>query len=512
MAEDSLLGGSMFQALGEARSQDMQRERYERERYNRRQRNPSFGDMMKQSLMAHTTKAFTAPIGEAIGGAITSVIQTPFQRNAKEFEAREDVSTQRRNIKNNKRHGNSLSNIQTKIDQFDGTQQEFWRDYATKRSTARLTSELPGNNISPDDVPFYSRSIHEQARLHSEKNVTYTDPRTGEEKTAPRYTKLMDAYNNAVQEYEEAASQGDYASVLKMANKRPENIIEAALGFGKRIISRQSKEEHQTELDRKSFEVLENSALIRENDEFKSAFKLFKDAGDFKGLEDYLNTVRTNPNPEAITEVTAQEVKITDEKLRIFEQTETKTYNRKTNTYTTTLTPYKVISTMDLRTPKGQIKALDSGFNYITVANKFLNPEVVSALTKDLKNRKDENGDEAAIQFLSPQTVEEYTIIRDMMNTLMTENKNIKNDFINQVVLATQREFNAQDTQKQAEMVNKLAAFGVRLSAARKTGNKEEIEKINTERNKYMADTLGANLADTLGMRQSMKFPVVYPR
>jgi uncharacterized membrane protein (DUF106 family) len=61
-------------------------------------------------------------------------------------------------------------------------------------------------------------------------------------------------------------------------------------------------------------------------------------------------------------------------------------------------------------------------------------------------------------------------------------------------------------------MVNKLAAFGVRLSAARKTGNKEEIEKINTERNKYMADTLGANLADTLGMRQSMKFPVVYPR
>ena len=477
MAKDSLSGANMFQAFAEAQNEDRRQERYERERYMR-QRNPSFGDMLKQSLMAETTKAFTAPIGEAIGGAITSVIQTPFQRNAKEFEAREDVSQQRRNIKDNKRHGNSLSNIQTKIDQFDGTEQEFWRDYATKRSNVRLTSELPGKNISPDDVPFYSRSIHEQARLHSEKNVTYTDPRTGEEKTAPRYTKLMDAYNNAVQEYEEAASQGDYASVLKMANKRPENIIEAALGFGKRIISRQSKEEHQTELDRKSFEVLENSALIRENDEFQSAFKMFKDAGDFKGLEDYLNTVRTNPNPKAQTIETKQDVRILDGQLVILKQTTWESYNPKTKITTINEGSFEQVGEpIDVRTPKGQIKSLDAGFNYVSVASRLLRPEKFSALVDDLKNQKDEKGDKAAIEFLSPKNVEEYTLIRSMINTLLQDDANVKNNLEDQIVLGALRELNSFNEKRTAIHIQAMSDIDKRYEEAVTDEDKNKIEK-----------------------------------
>ena len=65
MARDSLLGGNFFQGLAEARGQDMRREREERERLYRR-RNPSFGDMLKDTLKVQAASAIAQPIGTAI--------------------------------------------------------------------------------------------------------------------------------------------------------------------------------------------------------------------------------------------------------------------------------------------------------------------------------------------------------------------------------------------------------------------------------------------------------------
>jgi len=69
MARDSLLGGNIFKGLSEARGQDMRREREERERYRSR-RSPSFGDILKQNLMASAASSITAPIACPIGAVI----------------------------------------------------------------------------------------------------------------------------------------------------------------------------------------------------------------------------------------------------------------------------------------------------------------------------------------------------------------------------------------------------------------------------------------------------------
>lgn len=71
MARDSLLGGNFFQGLAEARGQDMRREREERERLYRR-RNPSFGDMLKDTLKVQAASAIAQPIGTAIQDFVSS--------------------------------------------------------------------------------------------------------------------------------------------------------------------------------------------------------------------------------------------------------------------------------------------------------------------------------------------------------------------------------------------------------------------------------------------------------
>ncbi len=485
MARDSLLGGNIFKGLSEARGQDMRREREERERYRSR-RSPSFGDMLKQNLMASAASSITAPIGQAIGGAITNVIKTPFQRNAKEFESREDIIKQRRMIKDNKSSGNFLSGIQDTIKKFDGTENEFWKDYAIKRTKGRLTSELTGS-VSAEDVPLYDRSMNEQARLYSEESVTYTDPSTGEKKTAPRHTRIRDAFHKARNEYEEASNQGDYDSVLKIANRRPENIIEAALGFGKRMISGQNREEYRTELDRKSFEALENSAIVRENEEFQSAFKLFKDAGDYKGLENYLNAAKADPDQLPSTEVTKREVRIVGGIVKVFKVGSRTTTNPETNTTTTEPTVFEEVASIDVRTPQGQIRALDTGFNYINVASKFLRTEAISEMTRDLKNRviAGAGGPKPdSIDFLNPKTVEEYNTIRSLINQLLQNKDKVKDNERIQLQLSAVRSIMALDNQSMAELLQGQAMYREQLKNAK---SDEEIKEIN----KKMANLYG---------------------
>lgn len=508
MARKSLLDRNFVSGLFEASGRDMTREREERERLMRkRYEQPSFGDVLKQNLMTQTASAFTAPIGKAIGSAITNVIQTPFDRSVKEFESREDVVKQRRMINDNKSRGTFLSGIKTNMEQFDGTENEFWRDYTIKRTKGRLTSELSGSGVSPEDMALYERSMNEQARAYSNESITYTDPRTVEKKTAPRHTQISDAYHNAVQEYEEAASQGDYDSVLRLANRRPENIIEASLGFGKRMISGQTKEEYQTELDRRSFEALENSAIVRENDEFQSAFKLFKDAGDYKGLENYLNKAKADPDKLPSTEVTKLEIRAEDGILKVYKVGSRTITNPETNVTSTDPTIFEEIDSIDVRTPQGQIKALDTGFNYMSVASRFLRPEALTALTRDLK--KTEEG-EAPIEFTNPKTVKEYMKIRSMLNTLLAEDKNVKNQFIDQVVLSSQRQTNALNEKRNSQITIKIQEFQDRLDKARAENNQAEIKKIVDERFKYMLDNASDDLANVYRIRQSAS--PVYPR
>ena len=110
MAEDSLLGGNVFQSLGEARSQDMRKERYERDRYYRRERNPSFGDMLKQGLMAETAKAFTAPIGKAIEGFVSE----PFNEMRDNLIERE--SSRKGLIGQSRQLNKTISTVRTDVD------------------------------------------------------------------------------------------------------------------------------------------------------------------------------------------------------------------------------------------------------------------------------------------------------------------------------------------------------------------------------------------------------------
>ena len=239
MARDSLLGGNIFKGLSEARGQDMRREREERERYYRSRRSPSFGDMLKQNLMASAASSITAPIGQAIGGAITSVIQTPFERNVEEFEELENVVKMKNEVKRSQKSKGVFEKVEESIVSSGQTSDEYFQN----NTTEKIAESMRRNYAKFDSVPL-AQAVNKKSRELANEVVEYTDPKTQEKISLPRWQLSQRLYNNARKELTDVpGGTAEFDASISRANKRASNAAEAALkGFG-RLFSGKSKED-----------------------------------------------------------------------------------------------------------------------------------------------------------------------------------------------------------------------------------------------------------------------------
>ena len=282
MARDSLLGGNFFQGLAEARGQDMRREREERERLYRR-RNPSFGDMLKQNLKVQAASAVMTPVGEALGGAITSIIQTPFQRNVEEFEELENVVRMRNEIKRSQKSRGVFQKIEDAITSSGQTEDEYFKN----NTAEQIAQDMNKNYAEFKSVPL-AQAVNERSRELANEVVEYTDPKTQEKISLPRWQLRQRLYNNARKEFMEVpGGTAEFDASISRANKRASNAAEAALkGFG-RLFSGKSKED----LDMEAIKSLKNSKLYRENEEFQSAYQLYLGSGNVENLQEIASNI-----------------------------------------------------------------------------------------------------------------------------------------------------------------------------------------------------------------------------
>jgi len=282
MARDSLLGGNFFQGLAEARGQDMRREREERERLYRR-RNPSFGDMLKQNLKAQAASAVMTPVGEALGGAITSIIQTPFQRNVEEFEELENVVRMRNEIKRSQKSRGVFQKIEDAITSSGQTEDEYFKN----NTAEQIAQDMNKNYAKFDSVPL-AQAVNKRSRELANEVVEYTDPKTQEKISLPRWQLKQRLYNNAREELMEVpGGTAEFDASISRANKRASNAAEAALkGFG-RLFSGKSKKD----LDMEAIKSLKNSKLYRENEEFQSAYQLYLGSGNVENLQEIASNI-----------------------------------------------------------------------------------------------------------------------------------------------------------------------------------------------------------------------------
>ena len=282
MARDSLLGGNFFQGLAEARGQDMRREREERERLYRR-RNPSFGDMLKQNLKVQAASAVMTPVGEALGGAITSIIQTPFQRNVEEFEELENVVRMKNEIKRSQKSRGVFQKIEDAITSSGQTEDEYFKN----NTAEQIAQDMNKNYAKFNSVPL-AQAVNKRSRELANEVVEYTDPKTQEKISLPRWQLRQRLYNNAREELMEVpGGTAEFDASISRVNKRASNAAEAALkGFG-RLFTGKSKED----LDIEAIKSLKNSKLYRENEEFQSAYQLYLGSGNVENLQEIASNI-----------------------------------------------------------------------------------------------------------------------------------------------------------------------------------------------------------------------------
>ena len=408
MAKDSLSGANMFQAFAEAQNEDRRQERYERERYMR-QRNPSFGDMIKQSLMAHTAKAFTAPIGEAIGGAVTSVIQTPFERNAEEFEELESIVRMKNNVKRSQESKDVFEKIESEINSSGLTKEEFFK----RNTEERIAEDMNRNYAEFKSVPL-AQAVLERSGELADQAVEYKDPATGETISLSRWKLRQRLYENAHKELQEVpGGTAEFDTRISRRNKRASNAAEAAIKGISRLFGGKSKED----LDAESIKALKNSALYRENEEFQSAYKLYLGSGNVENLKDMAQEILESGD-FSTTKI------LTESKVVINQETGESQYAQRrvkvvTDIYGNTeqsFMPNENGEDFTIIPVPGtghfwgkDLKTLE------TAAQKYLNPEGIGVLQEWVKENEH--------NMYRPKSLEEHTAVMDKIYELAEENK-----------------------------------------------------------------------------------------
>lgn len=407
MARDSLLGGNIFKGLSEARGQDMRREREERERYYRR-RSPSFGDMLKQNLMASAASSITAPIGQAIGGAITNIIQTPFERNVEEFEELENVVKMKNEVKRSQKSKGVFEKVEESIVSSGQTSDEYFQN----NTAEKIAESMRRNYAKFDSVPL-AQAVNKKSRELANEVVEYTDPKTQEKISLPRWQLSQRLYNNARKELTDVpGGTAEFDASISRANKRASNAAEAALkGFG-RLFSGKSKED----LDRESIKSLKNSKLYRENEEFQSAYQLYLGSGNVENLQEIASNLLESDEVSTAQTVTSYKPS-TDSETGATQLIEIKT-KAVTDIYGNVIQgPAK---NYDPNNPK-IITIPNTGYwgkNLETiqkVSQKYLRPEGIAELQKWAKEKK--------INIYKPEVLAHYNLTMEEITRLSQDGK-----------------------------------------------------------------------------------------
>ncbi len=224
---------------------------------------------------------------------------------------------------------------------------------------------------------------------------------------------------------------------IDLANRRPRNILESGLGSLRSLFGGKTTEEIESE----SIENLKKSRLYQENEEFRNAFLLYQNSGNFQAIRDKKAKLTQDPNEVE----TVENIKIHnlgDGNLAVsttYDRTEMNPVTKeKRTTSRMDLDTLRLSVNTDEEKDQALLDIAQKNLKLPDYAAKVLSTEGMIRFTKQLE--------EEDITLTSLKSMSEYNRTSDILQGHMSVNVNLKDPVRDQKnveltkVVYTQRE------------------------------------------------------------------------
>ena len=263
MADDMNIWAGLGQAIGEDHDDE----------WKRRKAYYSRGSSLKDKLLESALSQGVGVIGETIGRGISGIIEAPFERDRAEFEEREDIRKAKRLFKEDEENSAFISKTNLEIKNSGLSEEEWWRKTTYDRASEFLKRDATGKGHDPE---HFSEDIAKQAQEFTDAN----------------WSGRRDSFSKARLEMADIGTSKNLQRKIDLANRRPRNILESGLGSLRSLFGGKTTEEVESE----SIENLKKSRLYKENEEFRNAFVLYQNSGNFQAIRDKKAELSQDPN------------------------------------------------------------------------------------------------------------------------------------------------------------------------------------------------------------------------
>ena len=403
---------NIWSGLGQAIGEDYDDE------WKRRKAYYSRGSSLKDKLLESVLSQGVGVVGETIGRGISSIIEAPYERDRAEFEEREDIRKAKRLFKEDEENAAFISNTNLEIKNSGLSEEEWWRKTTYDRASEFLKRDATGKGLDPE---HFSEDIARQAQEFTDAN----------------WEGRKDSFSKARLEMADIGTSKNLQRKIDLANRRPRNILESGLGSLRSLFGGKTTEEIESE----SIENLKKSRLYQENEEFRNAFVLYQNSGNFQAIRDKKAKLTQDPNEVE----TVENIKIHnlgDGNLAVsttYDRTEMNPVTKeKRTTSRMDLDTLRLSVNTDEEKDQALLDIAQKNLNLPDYAAKVLSTEGMIRFTKQLEKED--------ITLTSLKSMSEYNRTSDILQGHMSVNVNLKDPVRDQKnveltkVVYTQRE------------------------------------------------------------------------
>ena len=383
---------NIWSGLGQAIGEDYDDEWKRRKAYYGR------GSSLKDKLLESVLSQGVGVVGETIGRGISSIIEAPYERDRAEFEEREDIRKAKRLFKEDEENAAFISNTNLEIKNSGLSEEEWWRKTTYDRASEFLKRDATGKGLDPE---HFSEDIARQAQEFTDAN----------------WEGRKDSFSKARLEMADIGTSKNLQRKIDLANRRPRNILESGLGSLRSLFGGKTTEEIESE----SIENLKKSRLYQENEEFRNAFLLYQNSGNFQAIRDKKAKLTQDPNEVE----TVENIKIHnlgDGNLAVsttYDRTEMNPVTKeKRTTSRMDLDTLRLSVNTDEEKDQALLDIAQKNLNLPDYAAKVLSTEGMIRFTKQLENED--------ITLTSLKSMSEYNRTSDILQGHMSVNVNLK--------------------------------------------------------------------------------------
>lgn len=414
--------GSAYSILGQATGAEFKRKRKEEEDYYR--------TLRRQQRQSQIFNLLASPLlegaGKALSDTVSNVFSRPFEEKYNDFADNSQIRNLKRMQKNAMQRVSVVDQLDEKILGSDKTQNKWFQDDSYPAALAKATEDVISAGKDPE---LYKAAIKAEARKTSDK-VGLTRSK---------------AFTFAKKERDDLGTMEDFEKLVTFNNRRPENLAEAALGFGKRIFTGKTSRE----IDEQSFKAIADSNLVEESSQFNEAFRLFKQGASFEDVAPMIEASMTKDKGLGFTRTDSDfTVGGEDDETIIVTTTKTETdnYNRVVST-DKKITNITYLNTNEdgskVVNKAAVLKGLNTTNNLFNQAEKILTPQALNAYSERLSKLENKDGTSAKIILTALKSPEEYMVAAEILQDFMVGN-NIKDTLRDQTYIEVLKTFSTE--------------------------------------------------------------------